>query len=79
MQVLRKFLDVFSKFDWDAHALSLQGPIPLASFPDPQGATPTFLSQHTACNNSFASMLHQQIDAHVFLRVAADDCALLIA
>ncbi|KAK9916995.1 hypothetical protein WJX75_009637 [Coccomyxa subellipsoidea] len=36
LKVLRKFLDVFSKFDWDAHALSLQGPIPLASFPDPQ-------------------------------------------
>ncbi|CAL8466851.1 g6387 [Coccomyxa elongata] len=36
LKVLRKFLDVFSKFDWDAHALSLQGPIPLSSFPEPQ-------------------------------------------
>lgn len=33
---------MFSKFDWDAHALSLQGPIPLSSFPEPQGVTSAF-------------------------------------
>ena len=37
LQVLRKFLDVFSTFDWDSKALSLQGPIPLAAFDDPEG------------------------------------------
>lgn len=37
LQVLRKFLEVFSNFDWDAHALSLQGPIPVSSLPEPKG------------------------------------------
>lgn len=37
LQVLRKFLDVFSSFDWDSMALSLQGPIPLSAFDDPEG------------------------------------------
>ena len=37
LQVLRKFLDVFSAFDWDNKALSLQGPIPLSAFDDPKG------------------------------------------
>ncbi len=38
-QVLHKFLEVFSAFDWDSHALSLQGPIPLSAYPDGQGAS----------------------------------------
>ena len=37
LQVLRKFLDVFSAFEWDSMALSLQGPIPLSAFDDPEG------------------------------------------
>lgn len=37
MQVLLKFLQVFSKFDWDTFCLSLQGLIPLNSFPDFKG------------------------------------------
>ncbi len=37
LQVLRKFMDVFSTFDWDNKALSLQGPIPLSAFDDPEG------------------------------------------
>lgn len=36
VQVLHKFLEVFSRFDWDAHCLSLNGPIPLNTFPDPK-------------------------------------------
>ena len=35
--MLRKFLDVFSAFEWDSMALSLQGPIPLSAFDDPEG------------------------------------------
>lgn len=35
--MLRKFLDVFSAFDWDNKALSLQGPIPLSAFEDADG------------------------------------------
>ena len=37
LQVLHKFLEVFSAFDWDTYALSLQGPIPLSAYPDGQG------------------------------------------
>ena len=37
-QVLHKFLEVFSGFDWDRYCLSLRGPIALDSFPNPVGA-----------------------------------------
>ena len=37
VQVLLKFLQVFSEFDWDTFCLSLQGLIPLHSFPDFKG------------------------------------------
>ena len=37
-QVLHKFLEVFSVFDWDRFCLSLRGPIALDSFPNPVGA-----------------------------------------
>lgn len=36
VQVLHKFLTVFSKFDWDTQCLSLRGPIPLSTFPNPK-------------------------------------------
>ncbi|KAK9809872.1 hypothetical protein WJX72_000706 [[Myrmecia] bisecta] len=36
LQVLHKFLVVLSKFDWECYCLSLQGPIPLATFPNPK-------------------------------------------
>ena len=45
LQVLRKFLDVFSSFDWDNQALSLQGPIPLSAYDDPKG----MLLSHKGC------------------------------
>ena len=38
VQVLHKFLEVFSCFDWDRYCLSLRGPIALDSFPNPVGA-----------------------------------------
>lgn len=31
LTLLRTFLDVLSQFDWSVHALSLQGPVPLAT------------------------------------------------
>ena len=40
-QVLHKFLEVFSCFDWDRYCLSLRGPIALDSFPNPVGARPS--------------------------------------
>lgn len=36
-QVLHKFLESFSQFNWDKYCLSLQGPIGLSSFPSPVG------------------------------------------
>lgn len=34
LEVLYRFLDYFSKFDWDNYCLSLQGPVPISSLPD---------------------------------------------
>ncbi|GAX73901.1 hypothetical protein CEUSTIGMA_g1351.t1 [Chlamydomonas eustigma] len=34
LEVLHRFLIEFSEFDWEHYCLSIQGPIPLASFPD---------------------------------------------
>ncbi|KAK9841209.1 hypothetical protein WJX74_001905 [Apatococcus lobatus] len=34
LQVLRKFLSVFSDFDWDRQCLCLSGPVPLSSLPE---------------------------------------------
>lgn len=36
-QVLHKFLESLSQFNWDKYCLSLQGPIGLSSFPSPVG------------------------------------------
>ena len=38
LQVLRKFLEVFSQFNWEEYCLSVHGPIPISSFPHPCGA-----------------------------------------
>lgn len=32
--MLYKFLDYFSKFDWDNYCISLKGPVPKSSLPD---------------------------------------------
>jgi hypothetical protein len=37
LEVLHRFLEAFAAFDWDRYCLSLRGPVPLSSFPDPQG------------------------------------------
>lgn len=34
-QVLQKFLDVFSAFDWDSYCACLDGRIPMSSLPNP--------------------------------------------
>ncbi|XP_075513171.1 uncharacterized protein LOC142548625 isoform X2 [Primulina tabacum] len=34
LSVLRKFLDYFSKFDWETYCISLKGPVRLSSLPD---------------------------------------------
>lgn len=36
-QVLYKFLEYFSKFDWDKYCISLNGPVLLSSLPSPAG------------------------------------------
>lgn len=37
-QVLYRFLDYFSKFDWDNYCVSLKGPVSKSSLPDIVGA-----------------------------------------
>ncbi|KAG1338138.1 hypothetical protein COCNU_04G004440 [Cocos nucifera] len=34
LQVLYRFLDYYSKFDWDNYCISLHGPIPISSLPE---------------------------------------------
>ncbi|KAG9152634.1 hypothetical protein Leryth_022406 [Lithospermum erythrorhizon] len=40
LAVLYKFLDYFSKFDWDNYCISLTGPVPLSSLPEIIAETP---------------------------------------
>uniref|UniRef100_A0A0E0D757 PAP/OAS1 substrate-binding-related domain-containing protein n=1 Tax=Oryza meridionalis TaxID=40149 RepID=A0A0E0D757_9ORYZ len=37
LEVLYKFLEYFSKFDWDKYCISLNGPVPLSSLPNLTG------------------------------------------
>lgn len=37
MQVLYRFLEFFSKFDWENFCVSLRGPVPISSLPDVTG------------------------------------------
>ena len=39
VQVLLKFLDFFSKFDWEKSCVSLRGPVAIASLPEMKGET----------------------------------------
>ena len=43
MQVLYRFLDYFSKFDWDSYCISLNGPVRKSSLPDIVGKRDPFL------------------------------------
>jgi hypothetical protein len=36
-QVLYRFLEFFSNFDWEKFCLSLWGPVPISSLPDMTG------------------------------------------
>ena len=45
-QVLLAFLEEFSIFKWEEHCLSLQGPIPIRSFPNPTGERGASGSEH---------------------------------
>ncbi|KAL4021490.1 hypothetical protein IC575_020291 [Cucumis melo] len=40
LQVLYKFLDYFSKFDWDNYCISLNGPVRISSLPELVAETP---------------------------------------
>ncbi|XP_022950092.1 uncharacterized protein LOC111453279 [Cucurbita moschata] len=40
LQVLYKFLDYFSKFDWDNYCISLNGPVRISSLPELAAETP---------------------------------------
>lgn len=46
LQVLYKFLDYFSKFDWDNYCVSLSGPICISSFPEVTG-------EYSCCNQIY--------------------------
>lgn len=37
VQVLYRFLEFFSKFDWDNFCVSLWGPVPISALPDVTG------------------------------------------
>jgi len=37
VQVLYRFLEFFSNFDWEKFCLSLWGPVPISSLPDMTG------------------------------------------
>lgn len=37
VQVLYRFLEFFSKFDWENYCVSLWGPVPISSLPDVTG------------------------------------------
>ena len=37
VQVLYRFLEFFSNFDWERFCLSLWGPVPISSLPDMTG------------------------------------------
>ena len=37
VQVLLKFLDFFSKFDWENSCVSLRGPVAIATLPEMKG------------------------------------------
>lgn len=61
MQVLHKFLTVFSEFDWDNLCLSLQGPIPVEHLhADPISGTMRMIivSMHDPASHACCQQLH---------------------
>ncbi|XWS09496.1 hypothetical protein CRYUN_Cryun40dG0089500 [Craigia yunnanensis] len=53
LQVLYKFLDYFSKFDWENYCISLNGPIHISSLPDVVVETPENCGRDLLLSNDF--------------------------
>lgn len=51
VQVLYRFLDYFSKFDWDNYGISLNGPVAVSSFPEILGKQHPFEQLDYCLNN----------------------------
>lgn len=51
VQVLYRFLDYFSKFDWDNYGISLNGPVAVSSFPEILGKQHPFEQLDDCLNN----------------------------
>jgi len=53
VQVLYRFLEFFSNFDWERFCLSLWGPVPISSLPDMTAEPPRMDSGELLLNKSF--------------------------
>eukprot|EP00201_Polytomella_parva_P012028 CAMPEP_0175060644 /NCGR_PEP_ID=MMETSP0052_2-20121109/13138_1 /TAXON_ID=51329 ORGANISM="Polytomella parva, Strain SAG 63-3" /NCGR_SAMPLE_ID=MMETSP0052_2 /ASSEMBLY_ACC=CAM_ASM_000194 /LENGTH=386 /DNA_ID=CAMNT_0016326399 /DNA_START=104 /DNA_END=1261 /DNA_ORIENTATION=- len=53
IDVMLRFLVEFSSFSWGTHCLSLQGPIPLSSFPNPRPEPPEALQRDPLLTEDF--------------------------
>eukprot|EP00198_Chlamydomonas_reinhardtii_P004682 XP_001694018.1 predicted protein [Chlamydomonas reinhardtii] len=63
LQVLYKFLVECSGFDWERYCLTLQGPIPLASFPNPVVETPEPLQREPLLTEHFMTRAYNKYTA----------------
>lgn len=52
MQVLYRFLEFFSKFDWDSYCVSLLGLVPISSLPDVTGTSVLIITFIYGYNNN---------------------------
>ncbi|KAF8673716.1 hypothetical protein HU200_048466 [Digitaria exilis] len=53
LEVLYRFLEFFSNFDWEKFCLSLRGPVPISSLPDMTAESPRMDSGELLLSNSF--------------------------
>ncbi|XP_022632068.1 uncharacterized protein LOC106778868 [Vigna radiata var. radiata] len=53
LEVLYRFLDFFSKFDWSKYCLSLRGPVPISSLPNMKAEPPRKDCQRLLLNHHF--------------------------
>ncbi|XP_047150655.1 uncharacterized protein LOC124822671 [Vigna umbellata] len=53
LEVLYRFLDFFSKFDWSKYCLSLRGPVPISSLPNMKAEPPRKDCQRLLLNHQF--------------------------
>lgn len=65
LQVLYRFLVEFSEFDWEHYCLSIQGPIPVSSFPEYRGAKAGGTRDGWAGRGIFGSVEQLVASAHV--------------